>query len=352
MCRLAATAVLMSYLIVLVGCGGGSDRRGITLPATDGSWVVRARMQEARQEVGVAALNGKVYVVGGLRRNGSQADTVEVYDIATDRWQFVHPLPLPLDHVAVAAARGKLYVTGGFQGAAAVDLTLEYDPVVDRWTPKAPMPTRRGAPAAAVIAEKVYAVGGFRDGASVSDLARYDPDADRWETLPPLPTPRDHLGAGAIKGRLYAVGGRNQTSFTLGSLEEFDPLTRTWVPRVRMPTPRSGVAAAVVNDRLYVFGGEGNARSPQEVFQEVEAFDPGADQWQPMPPMPTPRHGIGAAVQSTDILIPGGALTQGLGPTDVHEVFRVQTAKAEPARRFMSWAGLSLGRFAPTACIC
>ena len=207
-----------------------------------------------------------------------------------------------------------------------MDLTLEYDPQTDRWTARARMPTRRGALAAAAIEGNVYAVGGFRDGGSVNDLARYDPATDGWEVLPAMPTPRDHLGAGVIKGRLYAVAGRNSTSFTLGSLEEFDPLTRTWTTRVPMPTPRSGVAAAVVNDRLFVFGGEGNARDPRGVFQEVEAFDPDANRWQSLPPMPTPRHGIGAAVLLSDIFLPGGASVQGFGATDVHEVLRVQTA--------------------------
>jgi len=323
MCRQAVTAVLLSYLIVLVGCGGGSDRRDTPPSAIEGSWLVRARMLEARQEVGVAALSGKVYVAGGFRRDGSQVTTVEAYDMAADRWQFVQPLPVPLDHPTAAAARGKLYVLGGFLAGVAVNLTLEYDPVANRWTSKTPMPTRRGAPAAAVIEEKVYVVGGFRDGISVGDLAVYDPDADRWETLPAMPTPRDHLGAGAIQGRIYAVGGRNQTSFTLGNLEEFAPATRTWVARLSMPTPRSGIAAAVVNDHLFVFGGEGNARDPRGVFPEVEAFDLAANQWKSAPAMPTPRHGIGAGVQSTDIFIPGGASVQGLGATDVHEVFRV-----------------------------
>ncbi len=331
MSQQALHAVLSICLSVLVGCGsGGGDSDAGESPRTDvtveATWFMRARLQEARQEVGVAALQEKMYVVGGFRRDGSQANTVEAYEFTADHWQFVQPLPVALDHPAAAAARGKLYVLGGFASGAAVDLTLEYDPQTDRWTAKARMPTRRGALAAAVIEGDVYAVGGFRDGGSVNDLARYDPAIDRWEVLPSMPTPRDHLGAGAIKGRLYAVAGRNNTSFTLGNLEEFDPLTRTWIARVPIPTPRSGVAVAVVNDRLFVFGGEGNVRDPRGVFQEVEAFDPDANRWQSLPPMPTPRHGIGAAVLLSDIFISGGALIQGFGATDVHEVLQVQTA--------------------------
>src|SRR5215831_19559 len=331
MSQQALRAVLSICLSVFVGCSGGgrgsdsgaSPRAEVTAEA---SWLMRARLQEARQEVGVAALQEKMYVIGGFRRNGSQANTVEAYEFTADRWQFVQPLPIALDHPAAAVARGKLYVLGGFASGAAVDVTLEYDPQTDRWTAKARIPTRRGALAAAVIEENVYAVGGFRDGGAVDDLARYDPAADRWEVLSAMPTPRDHLGAGVIKGRLYAVAGRNSMSFTLGSLEEFDPLTRTWSTRAPMPTPRSGVAAAVVNDRLIVFGGEGNVRNPRGVFQQVEAFDPEANRWEALPSMPTPRHGIGAAVLFSDIFIPGGGTVEGFGATNVHEVLRVQTA--------------------------
>ena len=324
-------AVLSIGLSVLVGCGdGGGGAVPGESPSAEGTveapWRMRARLQHARQEVGVAALQEQMYVIGGFRPDGSQTATVEAYAFTADRWQFVQPLPVALDHPAAAAARGKVYVLGGFASGAAVDLTLEYDPQTDRWTTRARMPTRRGALAAAVIEDHVYAVGGFRESESVNELARYDPATDRWEVLPAMPTPRDHLGAGVINGRLYVVAGRNQTSFTLGTLEAFDPLTRTWSARAPLPTPRSGIAAAVVHDRLVVCGGEGNAREPRGVFQEVEAFDPEANRWQSLPPMPTPRHGIGAAVLLHDIFIPGGGVVQGFGATDVHEVLRVPTA--------------------------
>lgn len=292
--------------------------------AVDARWVTRAPMQEARQEVSVAALSGEVYVAGGFRQDGSTVATVEVYEIAADRWRFAEPLPVPLDHAAAAVAGGKLYVLGGFLGGAAADVTLEYDPTTNRWTAKAPMPTPRGALAAAVIEGKIYAVGGARSGSSVGDLAAYDPGQDRWQPLPPMPTARDHLGAGAIGGRLYVVGGRNQGTLTLDALEAFDPPSGAWSRRAPMPTGRSGIGAAVVGDRLFVFGGEGNARDPRGIFREVQAYDPAADTWTSEPPMLTPRHGIGAAGQLADIYIPGGATVQGFGVTDTHEVFRVE----------------------------
>jgi len=78
-----------------------------------------APMPEARQEVGVAEWEGKIYVIGGLRADQSRADTVEVYDPRTNRWRRLAPLPQALDHVAAAAVGGKVYALGGLPASAA-----------------------------------------------------------------------------------------------------------------------------------------------------------------------------------------------------------------------------------------
>jgi N-acetylneuraminic acid mutarotase len=95
-----------------------------------------------------------------------------------------------------------------------------------------------------------------------------------------------------------------------------------------MPTGRSGHAAAVVRGCLYAFGGEGNAARPDGVFPQNEAYDARRDAWESFAPMPTPRHGIGAAVVGERIFIPGGANLQGLGISPAHEIFTPPRAKS------------------------
>jgi N-acetylneuraminic acid mutarotase len=321
-------------VIVFIGLGLG--RASLGLPAmavaeAQGTWSQAAPPTEPRQEVGVAEAGGKIYLIGGFGAGGSIRDTVEVYDPATNRWSPLAPLPAALHHLGAVGLNGKVYVVGGFTATAETDATFEYDPAANRWIPRAPMPTRRGALALAVLEGKVYAVGGARGGASIADVARYDPGRDRWTALPPMPTPRDHLAAGAARGRLYVAGGRNQTSFILNVLEEFDPRAGAWRARAPMPTGRSGIAGAVVNNVFYVFGGEGNAASPSGTFGEAEAYDPLRDRWVAQPSMPTPRHGIGAAVLRDRIYIPGGSGVQGFGTAAVHEVFRVPAILARVA---------------------
>lgn len=287
-----------------------------------GQWVTLTPMNEARQEVAVAALNGKIYVIGGIRRNASTADTVEAYDPVTNTWQFVAPLPMPVHHTAAASVNGKLYVIGGLSGLqfSPTPGTFEYDPEENVWRPKQPLPRSRGALAVAVIAGKIYAAGGS-PASRERDFAVYDPVSNNWTMLPNMPTPRNHLAAGAIGKKFYAVGGRTGGNLTLNVVEIFDTETNTWTTGPSLPTGRSGIAAAVVNNVLYVFGGEGNASHPNGVFEQNEAFFPDEGVWRSRPPMPTPRHGIGAAAINNIIYIPGGGPVQGFGVTDVNEAF-------------------------------
>lgn len=298
----------------------------IVAPPQRGSWVTRAPMNEARQEVAVASLNGLIYVIGGIRGDRSTADTVEVYDPAADSWHFAAPLPEPLHHTAAVAVNGRIYVVGGLSGLrfAPRNVTFEYDPQRVVWRSRQPMPRRRGALAAAVIEGRIYAAGGspsFRE----QSFAMYDPAEDRWEILPDMPTPRNHLAAAAIGKDFYAIGGRTTGgSFTLDVVEVFDTETGVWRSAPSLPTGRSGIAAAVVDGVLYVFGGEGNPQHPLGVFDANEAFFPDAGRWEALAPMPTPRHGIGAAAVGSTIYIPGGGPVQGFGVTNVNEAFIVE----------------------------
>jgi N-acetylneuraminic acid mutarotase len=325
--RLAAGAVLL--LIGFCGsiaCIPGTSAAPSTLRATASQqWLELAPLNEPRQEVAVAELGGRIYVIGGFRRDGSTSNAVEAYDPATDSWSFRAALPLALNHSTAASVGDRLYVIGGHppSGAEAVDAVFAYDPAADRWEARAPMPTARGALAIAVVDAKIYAAGGAPDPRE-RDFAVYDSTVDSWTVLPPMPTPRNHLAAGAIDGRFYAVGGRSGGIGGITAiLEEYDPATTSWTRRASMPTARGGIAAASSGGRLYVFGGEGNRNHPYGVFEQAEAYDPATDSWLSLPPMPTPAHGISATVLGNAIHIPGGAVIEGFGVAPIHQVLRL-----------------------------
>jgi len=76
-------------------------------------WRTRANLIEANSEMGVAELNGKIYVLGGYPASRVTVDTVQVYDSASNTWQLTAPLLLGVNHSMPAVANGKVYVIGG-----------------------------------------------------------------------------------------------------------------------------------------------------------------------------------------------------------------------------------------------
>ena len=317
------SAVRLVALAALVGVSGCGTDDCMCVQA-GGTWSTHAALSLGpRQEMGVAAVDGKVYVVGGFDASGQPVATMESYDPETDRWTARASLPSPLHHVNVAAVGNKLYVVGGLTGSSftASGATWVYDPALDSWARLASMPagTERGASGVAVLDGRIVVAGGLRD-VSVPDASVFDPQTNAWSPLQPLAVARDHLGAATVAGRVYAVTGRAQ-GVLKAAVEVLDASNGTWSRRADIPTARGGVAVAELAGRLVVMGGEGNAADPAGVFHQTESYDPAADAWRSDTPMRTARHGIGAAVVGSRLYVPGGATQAGFGAVAVNESF-------------------------------
>jgi len=287
--------------------------------------VTFAPLNEPRQELGAAALDGRIYTIGGL---SGRANANEIYDSRTDTWSLGADFPVDTDHPWAVAFAGRVFAGGG-----RTNRVFSYDPAANAWTEVAPSQfIHGGTPAAAAIGALIYVAGGTGGNMTGNEVEAYDPAADRWTLLAPMRCARNHTAGAVIDGKLYVAGGRPGSQ---ECLEVYDPGTNTWTPRAPMPTGRSGVAGAAVSGCFYVFGGEGNEHDPNGIFHEVEAYDPGTDRWIELPPMPVGRHGIYAAVLGNAIHLPGGATQEGFGVTGVHDAFVVEprTPRAGPVPR-------------------
>ncbi|HEY6405721.1 MAG TPA: kelch repeat-containing protein, partial [Nitrososphaeraceae archaeon] len=125
-------------------------------------WTTGAPLPTPRSEIAGAALNGKIYIIGGFDETGRSTTKVEVYDPIGNNWTTTASLPEPLDHTAAAIYNGKLYVVGGgyLNRDRLSDKLFIYDPKTDTWTEGANLPAARGALTAKFIDGTLYAVGG------------------------------------------------------------------------------------------------------------------------------------------------------------------------------------------------
>ena len=141
------------------------------------------------------------------------AMTATAHAQAQGSWVMKAPLPAALNEVAVAAVGGKIHVMGGSVLGVTGPYHQEYDPATDKWRARAPLPRRLDHMGTAVLNGKIYAVGGFVGGGVHKDgqnaASEYDPATDTWRILAPMKAGRGSVGVAALDGKMHAIGGRS-----------------------------------------------------------------------------------------------------------------------------------------------
>jgi N-acetylneuraminic acid mutarotase len=306
-----------SQNVVLIA--GNNTHDVVLTPVDRGEWGMRAGLLAANSEFALAESNGKLYLLGGYPSSRQTVRTVQIYDIASDSWQFGPQLPQPNNHGMAGAVNGKIYLIGGQLTAdqeGYVNTVYELDPAQGAWVEKARMPTARSGGVAVVHGGKIYVAGGRVPRGH--DFAVYDPAADRWEVLPDLPTQRNHITGAAINGRIHIVGGRlgnGLSPLKTTAHEVFDPQTRTWTTAAPMLRGRSGINGVMARGCFHVWGGE----APTGMTPDHDYYDPRTDKWSSLRDMPIPVHGVvGSAFVDGLIWVTGGGTQIGGSSGSLH----------------------------------
>jgi N-acetylneuraminic acid mutarotase len=195
--------------------GAGTDNNRFT-PATE-TWTTLAPLPMGRDGLGAAVIGHSIYAIGGRPETGgpcsgfTQFADVERYDIASNTWTAVAPLPTPRSDVGAIAHGGKIYVFGGCKEEA-TSVTSEvdvYDRTTNTWSEGAPMPTpRAGFYGIGIKGDKIYVMGGLdKAGAASSANEVYDIADNSWSEDTPMTHPRGEMGVASHGGRIYTIGG-------------------------------------------------------------------------------------------------------------------------------------------------
>ncbi len=202
-----------------IGGRGGVEHKILAYDRVTDTWNTGlADMSTNRTGLAVARVGTYLYAIGGRTASGapcsgSETSSVERYNVLTDTWETVAPLPSARSDLAAATVGNKIYVFGGcttspFTVLSDVDM---YDPNTDTWsTAPTDMPTARAAMyAVAMRGGTVYVIGGWDGiGSGLQTNEAYKAATDTWTTgLPPMPTGRAETGAADHNGKIYILGG-------------------------------------------------------------------------------------------------------------------------------------------------
>lgn len=273
--------------------------------ATETAWQAHSPMSIARSEHPALAVDGAIYVFGGListPQGTAVSNSVERYVVEEDRWESAARLPEPRHHAMAATSSGMIYVLGGFDAAGFNPVSTAWlldSSITESWAELADLPESSGAGAAVALNGLIYVVGGVPDG---SALFSYDPLAGTWQVLPSMSGPREHVAAVAFNGNIWVLGGRWGEAI-LQTVEIFDPATGVWSAGPDMLEARSGFGASTVDGLIIVAGGE--VFNPARALDSVEVFD--GSNWVSGGVLPVPLHGVPLASVGDRVFVLSGS---------------------------------------------
>jgi len=280
------------FTVLFVGLLSFSTLTIFNVKAQEDKWTTLAPMPNPRAGLGAAAVNGKIYAIGGHGDSPDYPDlnTNEEYDPETGIWTSKLEMPTARS-AAVVTVQDKIYAIGGIQKGAPVAKNEVYDPATNTWTTKADMPTPRGGFCANVVNDKIYVIGGYEGGIPIESSNKtevYDPITDTWTRKADIVSMGEGYCSAVFEDKIYVF-----TSI----LQIYDTISDSWSYGPSPPIIQTQGAAILVNhpqrrELIYIFGG-GLHNTDLDV---VQIFDPISNSWGVGAPMPTDRKALAVAV--------------------------------------------------------
>jgi N-acetylneuraminic acid mutarotase len=271
-------------------------------------WNKKAPMSTTRIGLGVVAVDGKVYAIGGFTKTGYLGIN-ERYDPVSDKWVTLASMPTPRNDFTIAACDGKIYCMGGITNVGKdgvgkwfrCDVVEAYDTVTDSWSTKTSLPFNGSGFQAHAIDGKIFII-------MKPYLYIYDPIADSWTkkaSFSATPVSWVSFVLTAADDKLVVIGEFPVTGSPSVSNEQrvmiYDPKTDVW----------SEGASSQVEWFSGVIGVTSGVYAPQRVYffgkNSTVVYDPVNNVWSTASSMRTPRAAFGVAVVDDIFYVVGGS---------------------------------------------
>jgi len=264
------------------------------------------------------SFDDKLYVFAGFKTDDiTTTARSHVYNLTSNTWTEIAPVPVPLTHAGSASDGRYIYLAGGFVGDWKGTSTpvsrkvYRYDTETNTWANILQLPQARGAGALVRVGRVLHFFGGldsrYRDRGEhwMLDLRR----PNIWRVGAPMPNPRNHLGSALMGTKIYAIGGQHRLDEVHGNeadVDAFDVVDGTWSQVAALPQPRSHTHNSTIvigGKRLVTVGGSGN---DHQTLTDLLEYDPIGNKWFAIGNMPGARSAAVAKIVANHIVITGG----------------------------------------------
>src|SRR5262249_14512607 len=147
------------------------------------------------------------------------------------------------------------------------------------------------------IGRRLHYFGGFLADRMTSPADHWVLNLDStaaWRQAAPFPQPRGHFTAIAVANQIFALGGaflHDPTPHDVALVHRYDPRADRWSELAPLPTPRSHAEPGTLldEDRVVLVGGRDNHPGRirrHEVLNSIVTYDPNTDAWMNLGALP------------------------------------------------------------------
>lgn len=265
------TAILLTFLIQ-----PATPHHAIEIG--NSSVVPTTPMLEARSgHTATLLADGRVLIVGGMRRNRDFYRSAEIYDAVSGKFHASGEMSIGrVGHAAVLLRSGKVLIAGGWVGHGGTDSAEIYDPLSGKFTAISKMPARQGNPSATLLANGDVLIAGGADHDSpggTSAAAIFHAATQTFEAIAPMHFARISHTATLLKdGSVLIAGGRGER--VNDTAELFDPTTNQFSLTGDLITARYKHTAGLLPNGKVLIAGGSDARDWHGAMSSAEIYDP------------------------------------------------------------------------------
>jgi hypothetical protein len=292
--------------------------------------------------------DGKVLIVGGMRRNQDFYRSAELYDPATGKFQSAGDMVIArVGHAAVLLHSDKVLIVGGWIGHGETDSAEIYDPATGKFSTLAKMTAKRGNPAATLLTNGDVLITGGADTfgpGGVASAEIFHATTGVFEPLASMHSARIEQTTTVLRdGRVLIAGGRADS--VTASAEIFDPATKTFTMTGNLLTARYKHSAGLLPDGRVLLAGGADDRDWSGAMNSAEIYDPKNQTFTATSPLHDSRFKLpreAVQLSSGQLLFAGGSKT-----VEVYDPasrkFLIAAGQIDAARHFLTATKLKDG---------
>ncbi|NQU05952.1 MAG: hypothetical protein HQ568_07650, partial [Calditrichaeota bacterium] len=241
------------------------------------NWHEATPMNQARSEFVAAAVDGNIYVFGGMGSDRREIlNSTEVFSPRNNQWRTLSEMPVSLFRASAVNVNGNVYIIGGFTGEGRFNSNvIMYNTEQDTFITVARMPEPfRFSHSAVLVGDRILVMGGITtNDARLNTGVWFSPRSLRWEDAPQLRNPVVNFGMVEKDGLVYLAGGVFYVPVDRLAILRGE----RWTEGASMPIGRNGLGLAFLRDTLYAAGGRTNSRP--DITTRVDKYLPQRDTW-------------------------------------------------------------------------